>query len=144
MHREYLLIMINDCADDYPSNTPGEVLSATMTCPTSSNVSSRRSSISTNSVLASDISSVVAPQSQRPKLQHSNDPLSRAYPKPERELDVAEALTRTPPKWSLGYWTKNARDMPAPPTSVSRRGLEKAKQELRKAQLDMSQQRSAR
>ncbi|CAK7230233.1 hypothetical protein SCUCBS95973_007504 [Sporothrix curviconia] len=77
---------------------------------------------------------------RRPLNKITTDPLERSYPKPEKDIDVGAALAREPLKWSLGHWKKNARDVdwPAPTPDASKQRFEDMKNELRRAQLDMT------
>ncbi|CAK7218658.1 hypothetical protein SBRCBS47491_003581 [Sporothrix bragantina] len=79
-----------------------------------------------------------APLRRRP-FKYMTDPLERAYPKPENDIDVGAALAREPLKWSLGHWKKNARDVarPVPTPDASKQRFEDMKNELRRAQQDM-------
>ncbi len=74
------------------------------------------------------------------------DPLSRTYPKPTHEINVAEALSREPRKWTLGYWAKNAKDMPLPMHNkeVQARKFEEAKRELLRAKAELAQVTAAK
>ncbi|CAK7235461.1 hypothetical protein SEUCBS140593_009290 [Sporothrix eucalyptigena] len=80
------------------------------------------------------------PAPVRRPLKHNTDPLERAYPKPEQDIDVGAALAREPLKWSLGHWKKNARDVARPTTTPgeSKKRFEDIKDELRRAQQDMA------
>ncbi len=68
------------------------------------------------------------------------DPLSRHYPKPAADIDVAEALAREPRRWSLAYWMKNAKEISnASPSKEARaRKFDEAKKELLKAKLQLA------
>ena len=39
-------------------------------------------------------------------MSHPLDPLSRKFPKPTEEVNVAEMLERKPLKWTLGHYIK--------------------------------------
>ncbi len=69
------------------------------------------------------------------------DPLSRHYPKPATDINVAEALAREPRRWSLAYWVKNGKEISdlRPNAEAQRRKFEETKEELLKARLDMAQ-----
>ncbi|TPX12060.1 uncharacterized protein E0L32_007175 [Thyridium curvatum] len=105
---------------------------------------SHRSSISSGSTDLAEVarpaqpSRVTTSSSQAP--QAPVDPLSREYPKPAAEIDVAEALTREPRKWTLAHWAKNAKD--TQPATLSKeiqaRKFEEAKKELLKARAEMA------
>lgn len=84
-----------------------------------------------------------APAPARRPFQHTGDPIGRAYPKPDGELDVAEALSRQPLKWTLGHWKKNAREVTRskPSAAMSKQRFDDIKDELRRAQLAMQAQK---
>ena len=78
---------------------------------------------------------VSAAASRSSRLVHTHDPLSRTYPKPEGDLDLAEALAREPLRWSLGHWRKNARDVRVPESATlhseaSKKRFQDAKNDL--------------
>lgn len=68
------------------------------------------------------------------------DPLSREYPKPTADIDVAEALAREPRKWTLAHWAKNAKEAQRIPLSkeIQAKKFEEAKKELMKAKAEMA------
>ncbi|EPE10282.1 hypothetical protein F503_05377 [Ophiostoma piceae UAMH 11346] len=73
--------------------------------------------------------------SRRTRLVHTGDPLSRTYPKPEGDLDLAEALAREPLRWSLGHWRKNAHNARFPESATlsseaSKKRFQDAKNDL--------------
>lgn len=77
------------------------------------------------------------------------DPLSRQFPVPAQEPSLDELLARSPPKYSLGRWVKNARtakprdDSTAEEAAARRaRELEAAKAELRRAKEEMERLRA--
>jgi len=68
------------------------------------------------------------------------DPMTRVYPKPTTELNLDELLARTPGKWSVAHYVKNARDLRIPVMSAAEQAkdFEETKKELlRRAKEDM-------
>jgi hypothetical protein len=66
------------------------------------------------------------------------EPMSRSFPKPEHEPSLDEMLARTPGKWSLGHYVKNARERREKPMGETEaqeraRKFEETKQALRRA-----------
>lgn len=113
---------------------------------------SRKSSISSNSSGASassaqqavDASAAVAEQpatSLLPLLSNpvpapQVDPLSRDYPKPTEEVNVAEMLSRKPMKWSVNHYIKETAALRAASTpTVEDRGRAARELEDRKREL---------
>ena len=99
-------------------------------------VSSVSSSCMGDSSCRSSRSSSVSSQTQK---DIPVDPLSRHYPKPTAEINVAEALARQPGRWTLGYWVKNAKDMQPPVQSRELQATKfaDAKRELLRAKGDL-------
>ncbi|KAJ2897781.1 uncharacterized protein MKZ38_004404 [Zalerion maritima] len=77
-----------------------------------------------------------APMCHQPQVNHHGNPVSpmeRVYPKPEEELDVAEALRRKPLKHTFTHHVQsNKATRPAPePRKVRADEMEQWKRELR-------------
>jgi len=70
------------------------------------------------------------------------DALSRHFPKPTHEADVAELLERKPGKYSLAHYVKNARDVK--PHVVDKVQQSKAFEDIKKELLLAQQQLASR
>lgn len=76
---------------------------------------------------------------------HPMDPLQCAYPKPTEELDMNEALNRTPGRWTLAHYIKKTPVLDFEEARIAREreheankeGLRRAKEELGKMTLPM-------
>ncbi|OAA58422.1 hypothetical protein SPI_06495 [Niveomyces insectorum RCEF 264] len=125
-----------------PPQPPTAVMRTTTNSSSSSSSSSSVLTSASTTMTRSSTSSSTASASRRPMpqpLQH--DPLARTYPKPDGELDVAAALARAPLRWTLGYWSKNARDLPEPGQAsgdLARQRFEETKRELRRAREELA------
>ena len=114
--------------------------------------SSQRSSFSLSPEEARRGSNVSTPATSTASLvsrassPNPTDVLTRQFPKPGEQLDVAEMLARAPARHSLRYYVKNARDVAATVESKEQqaKAFAEVKARLLKAKDDLGQLPSAR
>ncbi|KAK4186560.1 hypothetical protein QBC35DRAFT_464629 [Podospora australis] len=116
----------------FPPMMPTKACPDCSTAPSLLRSDSLSSSVTSSSSVGSSTDGVVAVGM---RTKHKVDVMSAQYPKPKREPTLDELLARPPGKWSLGYYVKNARDVPVKPETdgeARRREMEEVKRQLLK------------
>lgn len=78
----------------------------------------------------------------KPEQSYPVDPLTRNYPKPTEDLNVREALSRKPGRWTLGHYihespVRNSQEVQERDPDKVARDMEAKKQELLRVKEEM-------
>lgn len=110
--------MTPDMMSEDLSHHPLSRQSSTYSNSSSASASSAQQAVGSSAVAAGQHIEFLLPLPSGPVPAPQVDPLSRDYPKPTEEVNVAEMLRRKPMKWSIGHYIKqtgSARAASTPP-----------------------------